>query len=260
MIIKAFDYLFYRIFTPHRKGFGIHSPFVYQIISEILIKKDDLYLTGIKEWRNFLMQKNDFLSTIDAGAGSIAHQEKKRSVSSIIKRSSISHKYGRILYYMAKEFKPETILELGTGLGISTAYLAGGNLRAKLYSIDTDMVKVNFAEKVLQILEIPPPVIINGMFENVLLSNLESATHPIMIFVDGDHQYESLLRIYNDIIKYKRFDTIIIFDDIRWSKGMLKAWNEIKDHQSSVISIDLFFMGIIFFREGILKQNFKINF
>jgi predicted O-methyltransferase YrrM len=188
------------------------------------------------------------------------HRDNHRNVRKIIQLSSISHKYGRVLYSISREFQPKTILELGTGLGISTAYLSKGNPGARIISVEADKGKAAFAERSLSLLQIVPVEIYNGRFDEFLLSKLKRIEHPLMVFIDGDHRYESTMRYFNKILEYKRADSIIVFDDIRWSQEMKKAWNEIKDHSQTILSIDLFFMGIVFFKEGALKQNFMINF
>jgi predicted O-methyltransferase YrrM len=260
MLKITLQYFWYKVFTSHRKGFGIHSPFVFHLVNEVLRKKDDIGLAQIKKWRKSLAESIETVETIDVGAGSKVHRKNRRTVRRIIRWSSISHKYGRVLYYLSREFQPKTILELGTGLGISTAYLSKGNPEARTKSVEADIGKTAFAESALRSLQIISPEIYNGSFDGFLLSKLKSIEHPLLVFIDGDHSYESTMRYFKKILEYKRADTIIVFDDIRWSEEMAQAWNEIKDHSQTVLSIDLFFMGIVFFREGVLKQNFKINF
>jgi len=196
----------------------------------------------------------------DTGAGSKGHGTKKRSIRSIMTCSSVPHKYGRILYSLARVFKPATVIELGTGIGISTAYLSAGNPEAEVISIEADSAKVSCARKLLADLGICNAEICNGIFKDVLLSKIINTNHPLLVFVDGDHSYESAVSYFGTLLKYKREDTIIVFDDIRWSEGMFRAWKEIVKSSEASLSIDLFFMGIVFFRRGITKQEFVINF
>jgi len=53
----------------------------------------------------------------------------------------------------------------------------------------------------------------------------------------------------------------LVFDDIHWSAEMEKAWLEIKSHPSVQYTIDIFFLGFVFFRPDFkVKQNFSIRF
>jgi len=260
MLKIAIQYFWYRIFTSHRRGFGIHSPFVFYLVNEVFLKKDDENLAMIRGWRKSLSQSNASIETGHFGSGSKVHGKKPQKLKKIIRFSSITHKYGRVLYRLSREFKPNTILELGTGTGISTAYLSSASPEIRVKTVDADKEKAKFAESALKLLLISQPEITVGSFEGFLLSNLKSISHPILVFVDGDHNYESTLGYFNKILEYKEADTIIVFDDIRWSDEMRKAWDEIRNHSETVLCIDLFFMGIVFFRKGMIKQNFKINF
>lgn len=54
---------------------------------------------------------------------------------------------------------------------------------------------------------------------------------------------------------------MIVLDDIHWSAEMEAAWETIKQHPQVRMSIDLFFIGIVFFREEFkVKQHFTIRF
>jgi len=256
----AIRYLLYRIFAPHRKGFGVHSPFVYYLDSNVFTRKDDENLKQISVWRNRLLKDRSKILTSDIGSGSRVHISRNRIIKQITRKSSIRHKYGRILYALAREFKPGTIIELGTGIGVSTVYLAKACPGSRVITIDGDGEKMKFAAKELEQMQLGNVSFMQGLFSEVLASVLPSAVHPVMLFVDGDHSYEGTMEYYSQIKKKANHGTLVIFDDIRWSPGMEKAWKEvIKDHKA-VLSIDLFFIGIIFFRAGVPKQDFVINF
>ncbi len=260
MIKIAFRYLLYRLFAPHRKGFGVHSPFVFFLVNEVLIKKDNQHLLEINAWRNNIVKDDSIVVTVDTGAGSKVHSGLKRSVGRIAKKSSIRHKYGRVLYKLVSEFKPLTVIELGTGIGISTAYLSKAFEQAQVISIENDESKINIAAKELAKLNQENIVIKEGEFSEVLPSVMNALKHPLLFFIDGDHSYKASIEYFSMIKKVANPDTIIVFDDIRWSEDMEAAWMKIKQDESIRVSIDLFFMGIVFFREGIPKQEFIINF
>jgi len=190
MLRISFEYICYRILAPHRKGYGIHSPFVFSLFTNVFRKDDDENLDGIKRWRNELSRQNLYIETEDIGAGSQISFRKRRSVKNIIRWSSITHKYGRILYFTAKYFEPATIIELGTGLGISTAYLSSAVPSAKMISIDADRAMHEFASAKIKDHTHNMPEFCLGRFEEFLLSKLNNAEHPLLIFIDGDHQYE----------------------------------------------------------------------
>jgi len=63
------------------------------------------------------------------------------------------------------------------------------------------------------------------------------------------------------LLKKAHNETILIFDDIHWSAQMEEAWEIIKQHNSVTLSIDLFFIGIVFLRKDFkVKQHFSLRF
>jgi predicted O-methyltransferase YrrM len=253
-------YIFYKLFASHRKGFGVHSPFVFHLVSRVLPIHDDENLKLIKTFRRSFFHDKRTIQTSNSGAGSKVHRWQGRSIRQIVTRSSIRHKYGRVLYTLVQEFKPAEIIELGTGIGISTAYLAKACPKSKIISIENDKGKMTFASALLKRLDIRNVTLVNGTFNENLPVFLNETRQPLFVFIDGDHTYEGTMNYFREVKKFSNPDTIIVFDDIRWSQGMEKAWAEIKSDMDVKISIDLFFMGIVFFREGIPKQDFVINF
>jgi predicted O-methyltransferase YrrM len=88
---------------------------------------------------------------------------------------------------------------------------------------------------------------------------LNRIRHPLLVFIDGDHRGERLLEYLRIIRPQTDENTVIILDDIRWSASMEKVWKEIISQNEVSASIDLFRMGIIFFRKDINKRHFKIR-
>ncbi len=260
MIKIALRFIYYKLFAPHRKGFGVHSPFVFNLVCKVLAGRDDAELKKLSVWRKKLSREQRIVSTRDTGAGSKSHKSKGRSVGQIVRKSSLRHKYGRVIYYLVNEFKPATIIELGTGIGISTAYLAIASRQSRVISIEADPEKLAFAGRFLEQIGADNVTLHKGLFNELLPGILADARHPVLVFVDGDHSYGKTMDYYAQIKKYINEESFIVFDDIRWSDDMEKAWDEIRRDPTVVISVDLFFMGIVFFRGGIPKQDFVINF
>jgi predicted O-methyltransferase YrrM len=260
MIRMVLEYILYWIIAPHHKGFGIHSPFVYDLVTNILDQKDDAKLLAIKRWRNELYEGDPYILTGgDPGSASKVHRENMRSVKRMIRFSSVSHKYGRILYFLARHFRPATIIELGTGLGISTAYLSEGSHSSRVVSVDADESRLVFAARALGGITANMPELFHGRFDAFMLSKLMNANHPLMVFLDGDHRYGSVLEYFNLLMKCAGSDTILVIHDIRWSREMKKAWGVIREDCRTILCIDLFFLGLVFFRKGMMKQNYIIK-
>ena len=98
-----------------------------------------------------------------------------------------------------------------------------------------------------------------GSFDEELPKILASNT-PDFVFFDGNHRKDPTLRYFNWCLDKATDDSIFIFDDIHWSDDMESAWDDIKSHKRVTVTIDLFEMGIVFFKKKQAKQHFIVRF
>ena len=242
-------------------GHGIHSPFVYQFSTEILLKgsKKIEKLNQIELLRKNLAKDKRVIEVSDFGAGN-SSGKKLRKISEIAKTASSSRKYCNLLFKIVDQFKPESIIELGTSFGIASASMALSSPDLELITIEgcpaiAGIAKENFES--LGIKNIQPHI---GQFDEILPTILPKLKHPFVAFIDGNHRYEPTLKYFKQILSACNNQSIIIIDDIHWSEEMEKAWNEIKAMPEAIICIDIFRMGIVFFRTGLPKQEFIIRY
>jgi predicted O-methyltransferase YrrM len=82
-----------------------------------------------------------------------------------------------------------------------------------------------------------------------------------LAFIDGNHRKLPTLNYFHELLPVLSSASAIVFDDIHWSAEMESAWENIKNHPQVMLTIDVFFMGIIFFRpEFRVKQHFVIRY
>jgi len=118
-----------------------------------------------------------------------------------------------------------------------------------------DIARQNFTEAGLHNINV-----INGSFDDVISEFAEADVSPGLIFIDGNHHKEPVIKYFNSLAQLSDSKTVIIIDDINYSKEMAEAWNEIKLHERVTISIDICRMGICFFREGINHNDYIIRY
>jgi predicted O-methyltransferase YrrM len=255
-------YLHYLLTASNGKGHGIHSPFVFDFVKNVLNDKT-VYLPyqDIEKKRKDLLSDLTVIEVEDFGAGSSVIKTNKRVIKDIAVSSLKPKKYAQLLYRMIKYYKPETILELGTSFGITSAYLASGNDNAVLHTCEgsasiASIAKQNFAELKLSNIELT-----GGDFAKTLSPLLSKLKTIDFAFIDGNHRKEPTLNYFRQLLLHSTNSTILVFDDIHWSGEMEAAWESIKQHESTTLSIDLFFIGIICINSGFKNpQHFTIRF
>src|SRR5436190_14350862 len=125
----AIKYLRYWLTASNGKGHGIHSPFVFEFITQVLNDIREYYCySTIEKLRQQLQQDKTEIMLDDFGAGSRIHSSYKRRVCDIAKTSLKSKKFCQLFFriinfYFSESLKQNiTILELGTSLGITASY------------------------------------------------------------------------------------------------------------------------------------------
>jgi predicted O-methyltransferase YrrM len=255
-------YIHYYFTASNGKGHGMHSPFVFEFITKVLNDKTVFpEYEKVESLRNRLLNDHTVLEVEDFGAGSVVDKKTKRSISSIAKNATKPKKFGQLLFRMIKHYRPSTILELGTSLGITTSYLSLAKPEARLITMEGSKEIAEVAKGNFRNLEIRNIEITEGNFDNTLSSVVSGLSTIDFSFIDGNHRQEPTERYFKELLAKTNNDSIFVFDDIHWSSEMEAAWKTIKNNAAVSRSIDLFFIGIVFFRKEFKeRQHFIIRF
>jgi predicted O-methyltransferase YrrM len=260
-VYPVFKYIKYKLFSSHKRGHGIHSPFVFNLVLKVFRNKINQELVlPIEKIRRKMISDHRKIMVTDFGAGSDSGKSNLRTVSDIARYSSVPKKYGELLAGFSREFGGNTIIEFGTSLGISTMYLASANPFATVYSMEgcpaiSEIARENFNETGLKNIKL-----LTGNFEEVLPEIKKGRMKPGLIFIDGNHRKEPLLRYFSEMVNISDENTVIVIDDIYYSREMGEAWNAIKRHERVSFTIDLFRMGIVFFKVGMSRFDYIIRY
>jgi predicted O-methyltransferase YrrM len=242
--------------------YKIHSPFVFKLVTEVFEKQvnyQDFEL--IENIRDELKENDTEIEVVDLGAGSKSLKTSKRKISAIAKKSVKKEKYGHLLYMMVRHFKANSILELGTSLGITTAYLASAHKNTNVVTVEGSETIAKIAADNFKRLNLKNISLIVGNFDNELKQICEDKQKFDLIFIDGNHRELPTINYFETLLPYCHNDTIMLFDDIHWSEEMQEAWEFIKNHEKVTLTIDIFEMGIVFFRrENRQKEHMLIHY
>lgn len=253
-LFQVVEFSKYLMKSKHWRGHGVHSPFMYDFVRNTLMSAHRQpgsadYLKILKE----LAPKKIGKSTLGTNSDSATIAFKK-----MLKRISISDQYGRLLNNIVKNYKPKQVLELGAGLGVSTYFLANQNPQTSVVTVEGVSHYASLAAACFERLKIENVSVVTSTFDGYL-SSLNDQQFDL-IFIDGSHNFESTISYFEKLLDYTNPDSIIIFDDIRWSPGMLSAWNSIKRDSRVKASVDLGRIGMIFLNPELQKQEYVIRY
>ena len=253
------DYLKHRLTAKTRHG--THSPFVYKLTDEVIYDfrpKNDYKI--IEAQRKKLLNDQSVITVTDLGAGSHLNKNRSKRISQIAKNALKNPRLAQLLYRITKNQEPKIIVELGTCLGITTAYFSKACPEADIITIEgcSETAKTaynNFRQLALDNIELRV-----GNFDDILPTVLDDVRQLDVVYIDGNHRKEATQNYFLQCLSKVHENSLLIFDDIYWSKGMKEAWEEIKAHPEVTVTIDLFWIGLVYFRKGQAKEHFKIKY
>ena len=254
-------YINYILFSSHRRGHGIHSPFVFHLISDVFRNKSiSSVVIELEKIRKNLTSDKRIINVHDLGAGSKYRKDSLRKISEITRHSSIPRKYGYLLFSLSGEFGGQDILELGTSLGISTMYLAKGSPSSTVHTIEgcprlSEIARDNFEKTGCRNI-----ISHTGHFEEVISDLASRKISPGLSFIDGHHKKEPVIKYFTKLAEMGDDKSVIVLDDIHSTREMGEAWEEIKKHPEVSVTVDIFRMGLVFFSKGVMHGDYIVRY
>ena len=228
------------------------SPYLYSFILHILRDKPTdeelIKWARVEALRSQLEGDKSLITKTDLGAGSKVNEIARQKIGDIARSSVSNATKCKILYNTAKHYNAKSVLELGSSLGISSAYLSIVDTVQHIVSVegDPEIYKIAQDHKLSDKISF-----VNQHFDSAIDSQHGRFD---MIIIDGDHQYASTLRYMDKCKKLLCKNGVLVFDDIYWSEGMKQAWNEIKADDRFNLYIDLFYFGIVTYDPAIKEK------
>ncbi|WP_206609814.1 O-methyltransferase [Paracnuella aquatica] len=258
----ARKYIHYYCTAMNGKGHGMHSPFVFQFILNVLHNGQGYAPPPfLEQQRKKLQRDKRMLHIEDFGAGSRTAATKHRTVAQLAATAVKPRKYSQMLHRLVRYYQPNTIVELGTSLGLTAAYLATANTKGTVYTIEGSGAVQQVANEGWQDAGIANIQSSVGNFNQELPKLLSTLKSVDLAYFDGNHRYAPTMEYFHLILPHATTDSIFVFDDIHWSAEMERAWAEIQQHPWVRCTVDLFFMGFVFFKTSFHeKQHFTVRF
>lgn len=253
------DYLKHQFTAKTRHG--THSPFVYSLADDVIydFSTRNEY-EDIEAQRKRLLSDSRLIEVTDLGAGSHLNKNRTKKVSQIAKNALKSPRLAQLIYRIAAHHQPNNMIELGTCLGITTAYLSKAQPNADILTIEgcpktAEVAYQNFKDLKVQNVELQV-----GNFNDLLPTAIEVWEKLDFVYIDGNHTKQATLNYFNWCLPKLHENSVLIFDDIYWSEGMKQAWAEIKAHPKVTVTVDLFWIGLVYFKKGQAKEHFKLKY
>lgn len=237
-------------------------------INQTVSPDEKLWIEKIESIRSELLVSRAPITLVDYGIDPKLHQSSDqanggrtvaRIVRDVCKNASVPQLWGLLLFKLIRHIRPSACLELGTSLGISTAYQTVAltlNGSGRMMSLEGADALATLASRNLQSLGLQRAVVRTGRFQDTLAQALQEMKPIDFALIDGHHQEKATLNYFEQIVPFLAESAVLVFDDVSWSEGMAKAWSEIVADKRVKIAIDLSKLGICLLSSSTVRKQY----
>jgi predicted O-methyltransferase YrrM len=228
---------------------SIHSPWLFDLL--VAMRDPEFHNADIEACRTALKANRLEVPRVDYGAGSTGNIQ---TISAIARRSLKRPKHARALAALTKHLQATAVLEMGTSLGITTAYIAAHC--EQVCTLEGNPTVAAAAQRTWRELNINNIAILEGPFDETLKPALNASDGFDLIFIDGNHRGKALRSYIDQCRDFLSPSGAIVCDDIHWSSDMESAWKEICNQPEWTLCVDFFEWGLLT-RNPNLKREMK---
>lgn len=238
---SLYNYFIYKFKSTNEHG--VHSPFVFDLVTNVVYNNKDYYCyKTIEAQRKILLD-----STAVAGSLRVGELAKKM----------LDEKYSKLLFRLVNYFQPNSIVLITDELGIDTAYVASVSERLKVFSFqgDKELQKITASNlkqlKLKNVTSLEEP--------SIGLPNMLKQLDILDFVVIHQKTKEEVLSVFYQCLENANKSTVFVISNVGLPE-ISGAWEEIKNNNQVTVTIDLFYMGIVFLRKEQVKEHFLIRY
>ena len=262
-LYRVTSWLRHHLTARNTGGHGVHSPYLFELVRMIIHDSNSFYMWDrIEQQRERLLRDERELVFVDYGSGALVKgEERVQRVCDIARKSLAAKKYARLLArlvnWLGRSEEGLNIVELGTSLGITTAYMAAMDSRNHVVTYEGCPAVAAMARETWEQLGLKNIVCCEGEIDAQKVA--EEWDRVDMAFVDANHTYAGT-RVYFNVLADKVHEkSVVVIDDIHGSEEMEQAWQEICADERVASTIDMYQMGMVFFDKHYWKRHYKMK-
>ena len=249
--------LVYR-FIRYRKGFGVHSPFVFNLITKVIEEEYPYYsfydIELIRKELSFREEKITYIDPYKKGTS------KTETVSEIVKHWAIKPKHGELLFRLANYFKSKHILQVGPTTGLSTLYLSSYAKGLNCVTLESVPEFTSIIQTALEKIGRNPVDIRTGSYTDELPKALEQLGTLDLAYFNTANEPAQNRWLFKECLKKINKNTIFIFEGIKANQEMRNFWQEVCAYPDATVTLDLYSMGIVIFNPRLHKRDYIVYF
>ncbi len=240
---------------------SLHHPALYNFYSSVIAGPTKAK-PKIETQRAKLLRSTDTVNFTELGAGSSVEIGKVRAIKSIARHSTTPLKFSLFLQNLINYYGLINLVELGTSLGINTAYMATAHSNCQVLTFEGCAPVAQIAQNTFTQLNLENIEVVVGNLESTLAPSLQKMplSSVDLVYLDANHRYEPTLRYIKQLKPYLAKSAILVVDDIHWSTEMNRAWQQLLADDHFSLKLDLYEAGLLFLDKSLPKESWVIDY
>jgi hypothetical protein len=233
----------------HSKGHGIHSPFLFRLITRVIENTGNfsaypMLMAAEENVRNMLkiLDKKSYQQS-----GTVYTGVKSKDIKRL---HLLPERFDRLLFRLVNDFRPKEIAFYGSTFGATFLALALADKRIQLNAQVPNNYYRSFCRRLIEVYEV----------ENIRITETGAVNASEFIVVQNPTDPEYCKRILSAILSLSGYEGVIVLCSIHSSTPMEEVWSECKKNPIVRISLDLFEIGIFICRNELKKEEFVLRF
>jgi len=245
-LMHCFTRIYRQLFR--RKGFGVHSPFVYDLITSVIEENCTFYA-----YHQFSKIREQLLANDQL----IRYKGKPVKVKKAFQRYGLSQKEGEFLFRLSNHFKPKTILSIGSSMGLAPLYLSQYDTTVQCITLESEPDFTHIATQLLSRQANVSLPIKTGSYQDTIRDSIVHFQQIDCIFIGKEIEVDDLNVIVLQCLPFFRDQTYGVIAGIRSSTGKYQCWKQCCQHPRVTVAIDLFDIGLLFFHSKLHKRVYQ---
>lgn len=239
------------------KGYGVHSPMLYHLITDIIGNLHSYYAyERLERIRNKLKWSK---KPVQAGTHGSSASAGQTTFGQIIRQTAMPPEDAQLIFRLVNYYQPENLLELGTGPGLTTAYIGCAMPKGSVTSVEGNGNLTGLAAKVMRMAGVNNVHLMHTNFSKAIKAYTQKHKRLDFLVIDGDHTYEATMNYYTSLASLLHEKSVVVLHDIHWSVEMEKAWYKITTKPDVKVVIDCFSMGILLYHKALPSQYLRLK-
>lgn len=244
------NYIKYLFCSRHWRGYGVHSPFAFELVTRVIEEDLPYYKYGLVE-RVRKSQKMSKRPLVVDGRESQLRD---------LVAGNVDPAYAQLLFRLVNRYKARNVVETNMRTGIASMYLAAPDSKVKVTTFGNEKALNELALHYMKETGFRNVRVVQGTAEEKLQEVMGELDTLDLLFVNDCASGSDLDDRIGVCMPKTASQTIFVVEGIYANESMTASWKRLQADSRVRVTVDLFRYGLVFFKDNLQKEDYYVRF